>query len=126
MEKNRVWLYCRTARKDKEAIAAQRKCLENYAAEQGFAIVGFSSDQQSGLTLDRSGLLEVSKAMENGRADIVLVMSLDRICRSVVGMVQYWNYLRDRNVRLFTVMDGDADLMLDREMLQKLGKSVKK
>lgn len=63
--------------------------------------------------------------MENGQTDILLVMSLDRICRSVVGMVQYWNCLRDRNVRLFTVMDGDADLTLDREMLQRLGKSVK-
>ena len=125
MEKNRVWLYCRTAIKDNEAITAQRKRLEAYTAEQNFMIVGFSSDQQSGLHLNRPGLLEVNRAMENGQTDILLIMSLDRICRSVVGMVQYWNYLRDRNVRLFTIMDGDADLTLNREMLQRLGKSVK-
>lgn len=120
MEKNRVWLYCRTAQKDEAAIEMQKRRLETYAAEQGFSIAGISSDQQSGLTLDRPGLLEVNRAVEEKLADIVLVVNLDRICRSVIGTVQYWEYLGQHGVRLHTVTEGEVDLTWNRETFANL------
>ena len=98
----------------------QKRRLETYAAEQGGSIAGISSDQQSRLTLDRPGLLEVNWAVEEKLADIMLVFNLDRICRSVVGMVQYWEYLGQCEVRLHTVSEGEVDLTWYRETLQTL------
>lgn len=120
MERNRIWLYCRTAQKDEAAIEMQKRRLETYAAEQGFCIAGISSDQQSGLTLDRPGLLEVNRAVEEKLADIVLVVNLDRICRSAIGMVQYWEYLGRHGVRLHTVSEGEVDLTWNRETFANL------
>lgn len=122
MEKNRVWLYCRTAQKDKAAIEIQKRRLETYAAEQGFSIAGVSSDQQSGLTLDRPGLLEVNRAVEEKLADIVLVVNLDRICRSVISTFQYWEYLNQHGVRLHTVSEGEIDLKWNREIFANIKK----
>lgn len=122
MEKNRVWLYCRTAQKDEAAIEIQKRRLETYAAEQVFSIAGVSSDQQSGLTLDRPGLLEVNRAVEEKLADIVLVVNLDRICRSAVGTVQYWEYLNQHGVRLHTVSEGEVDLAWNRKIFANLKK----
>ena len=110
MEKERVWLYCRTAQKDEAAIEMQKRRLESYAAEQGFSIAGVSGDQQSGLTLDRPGLLEVNRAVEEKLTDIVLVANIDRICRTAVSIVQYWEYLNQHGVRLHTVSEGEVDL----------------
>lgn len=120
MEKNRVWLYCRTAQKDEAAIEIQKRRLETYADEQGFSIAGVSSDQQSGLTLDRPGLLEVNRAVEEKLVDIVLVANLDRICRSAVGTVQYWEYLNQHGVRLHTVSESEIDLTWNREIFANL------
>lgn len=120
MEKNRVWLYCRTAQKDEAAIEIQKRRLESYAAEKGFSIAGVSSDQQSGMTLDRPGLLEVNRAVEEKLADIVLVVNLDRISRSAVGTVQYWEYLGQHGVRLHTVSEGKVDLTWNREIFGNL------
>lgn len=122
MEKNRVWLYCRTAQKDEAAIEIQKRRLETYAAEQGFSIAGVSGDQQSGLPLDRPGLLEVNRAVEEKLVDIVLVANLDRICRSAIGTVQYWEYLGQHGVRLHAVSEGEVDLTWNREIFANIKK----
>lgn len=111
MDKNRVWIYCRTARKNETAIEMQKRWLKTYAAEQGFSIVGGSSDQQSGLTLERPGLLEVNKAVNDIRIDILLVANFSRIARSTKHILPYYEFLDRHEVRISSPNWNEVDMI---------------
>ena len=55
MDNKRVWIYCRTAYPDTNALAVQQAHLEAFAEEQGFEIVGTTAEQASGLGFFRRG-----------------------------------------------------------------------
>ena len=67
MENKRTWIYCRVAHPDAHALAMQQSSLEAYAEANGFAVVGTTAEQASGLDFSRQGLAEVSGAVADGK-----------------------------------------------------------
>lgn len=112
MDGNRAWLYCRAASKEKskEILWTQKRKLERCAKRHNFKIVGCSSDIGGGLTLDRQGLLEFHIAMEEGQVDILLLQNISRLCQDLDTLFQYWQVLREHNVRLCTAANGEISL----------------
>lgn len=107
MEKPRVAIYCRVARcTDPFPLEAQVAYLRNYAEQAGYTVVSVTAESGSGLRLDRPGLAAVSKAVSEGKADLILVKSLDRITRSCVLMQQYIDYLNKQKVTLLCASEG--------------------
>lgn len=120
MVQNKVWLYCRIANVGilgPDAIEMQRRRLEWYAAEHGMEVVGYSEDRQPGLTMDRPGILEMNRAVEQHKVDTVLVLNLDRLCRKIGDAIRYWHYLNKHSVRLCSVSDGEIDLDMDADIM---------
>ncbi len=116
MDQKRAWLYCRVAHNgpdSAEVLDGQRLRLENYAREHGFEIVGVSSDIESGLTLDRPGLLDFHAAAEDGKVDVLLILKLSRLGRDVDKVAKYWHLLRNLGVSIHTADCGEIDLSLD-------------
>ena len=112
MDRHRVWIYCRVAHKDDRAIMAQKLRLEEYADTHGFSVMGVSVEQASGTTLDRPGLSEVTAAVNNGTADVILVLGLDRICRDCFEACRYVEFLTQHGVSLVTLREGHVDVGL--------------
>ena len=115
MDGNRVWLYCRADSKvnSKGALTTQKRRLERYANRHNLNVVGCSSDIGSGLSLDRQGLLEFHIAMEEGQVDILQLQNLFRLGQDLDAIFQYWQVLREHNVRLCTVTNGEISLDID-------------
>ena len=120
MTQNKVWLYCRIANVGvlgADSIEMQRRRLEWYAARHDMKVVGYSEDRQPGLTMKRPGVLEMNRAVEQHKVDIVLVFNLDRLCRKIGDAVRYWHYLHKHGVRLCSVSDGEIDLSMDANLV---------
>ena len=83
----RVFVYCRVAHDDSFSLEAQAAQLRRYAEQAGYTIIGATAEQGSGLTLDRPGLEKVTQAVLDGKVDMLLVNSIDRIGREW-GMTQ--------------------------------------
>ena len=118
----RAWIYCRVAHNgpdSAELLAVQRHQLETYAKENGFEIVGSSSDIGSGLTFDRPGLLDFLDAMEDEAVDVFLLPDLSRLGRDIDKVIQYWHLLHGRGVHIYTAIDGEIDLSIN-AMIQKV------
>lgn len=98
MDNNRVWVYCRVAYPDMDALELQKMHLINYAREHGFSIVGVTAEQKSGLDYSRTGLREVLVAAEDDEIDFVLVKDLSRLGRDVVKTNGCLHWLKARGV----------------------------
>ena len=123
MSGNRTWIYCRIAHGSvlgPDAIEIQRRRLEWYAAQHGLTVVGSSEDCRPGATMDRPGVQEMNRAVEQHMVDVVLVFSLDRLCRKIGDAIRYWHYLNKHGVRLCSVSDGEIDLSMDADIMKAL------
>lgn len=112
MNKNRAWLYRRTAggRDSANVLLTQKRRLEAYAQEHAFEIVGRSGDVGSERPSERAGLLKFETAMERGKVDILLLPSLSCLGRDPNEVAEYWRLLREHNIRLYTVTEGEVYL----------------
>ena len=77
----RDFVYCRVAHDDSFSLEAQAAQLRRYAEQAGYTIIGATAEQGSGLTLDRPGLEKVTQAVLDGKVNMLLVNSIDRIGR---------------------------------------------
>ena len=123
MERKKVWIYCRVARPDAFALAAQQTALEAYAEEQGYEIAGITAEQASGVSLSRRGLAEVSNAVAAGEADLLLVTNLSRLGRDTASVGAYLRWLEDHSVEV--VCTGGIMPQFSREMPMALMKLMK-
>lgn len=105
MEKNRVYCYCRVANDDHLALEQQAAQLQRYARQAGYTIIGISADLGGSLKLDRPALQRVTKAVMDGKVDIVLVNSIDRIARQWGLRESYTKFLTENKVKLVCVKD---------------------
>lgn len=108
-----VLTYCRADRADGHfAMDAQATRLTLEAAERGYRIVERYQDEASGLTaLDaREGMSAMLDDLAAGKAQGVLVTSIDRISRSLTDCMQFVALLQEMEVRLFTANQGEIDL----------------
>ena len=128
MEQKKAWIYCRVAHNgpdSTEVLDRQRHRLKSYAKEHGFEIVGVSNDIESGLTMNRPGLLNFYAAAEDGDTDILLIHSLTRLGCDADKVTKYWNLLRDLGVSVHTADCGEVDLSLD-TMLRRMIEEMRK
>lgn len=110
MSEKRVWIYCRTAHPDMTCLAVQERYMINYAKEQGFTIAGVTSEHGSGLDFSRAGLKAVSNAIEDGKADAILIKSLSRLGRDMEETDIYLHWLKKHNAEVICA-DGTVPLL---------------
>jgi len=73
------------------SLDAQRVKLAAYCTAMDFELVALEADEGvSAKTLRRPGLQRALAALEEGRADAVLVTKLDRLTRSVRTWATWW------------------------------------
>lgn len=128
MEQKKAWIYCRVAHNgpdSAEVLDRQRHRLESYAKEHGFEIVGVSNDIESGLTMNRPGLLNFYAATEDGDTDILLIHSLTRLGCDANKVTKYWHLLRDLGVSVHAADCGEIDLSLE-TMLRRMIEDMRK
>jgi len=105
------------------SLEAQAKGLEAFVASQpGHAITHRFVDQASGATLARPGLQAALAAAKTGQFDVLLVYRIDRLTRSIVGLMTIVEELAAAGVALRSATEPiDTQGPVGRMLLQLLG-----
>ena len=105
------------------SLEAQTKGLEAFVSSQpGHVITHRFVDQASGATLDRPGLQAALSAAKTGEFDVLLVYRIDRLTRSIVGLMTIVEALDGAGVALRSATEPiDTQGPVGRMLLQLLG-----
>ena len=105
------------------SLDAQATALEAFVASQpGQRITHRFSDQASGATLARPGLQRALDAARAGQFDVLLVYRIDRLSRSIVGLMSVVEELDAAGVGLKSATEPiDTSGPVGRMLLQLLG-----
>src|SRR5579884_2410382 len=105
------------------SLEAQAIGLEAFVASQpGHTITHRFVDQASGATLDRPGLQAALTAAKSGDFDVLLVYRIDRLTRSIVGLMSIVEELEAAGVALRSATEPiDTQGPVGRMLLQLLG-----
>ena len=87
-KENKVWLYCRIAQFDVDAMLRQENILRA-SADEHHEIVGVTREYGAGMDIDRPGLKEVQERAREGVMGRIWVIREDRICRNYL-LAQRW------------------------------------
>lgn len=121
MKRKRVWIYCRTARPDADALISQQELLKNYARKCHMTVKGVTAEHGSGCDMGRKGLDEVYDAAERGEMEYVLVTSMTRLGRVILDTMDYVSQLKECGVRVICAdgmtIDDHTGILL-RELIQ--------
>lgn len=98
--KRKVWIYCRTAQRDADALISQQELLKNYARKCHMKVKGVTAEYGSGCDMGRKGLDEVYDAAERGEMDCVLVARITRLGRVILDTTEYVRQLKECGVRV--------------------------
>ena len=96
----RAWIYCRTAEPNAFALRRQQEELTTFAKDNHYEIVGCTSKQETGTTMVRSGLAEITNAALRGEMDILLVLNASRLGRDIWRTLEYVGWLGKHNVEV--------------------------
>ena len=113
-QKQRAWLYCRSATGGIMALESQLRRISAYAEQEGYSVVGASQDIESGLALDRKGINETVKAAAENKIDVLLTPDHTRIGRSYVMVAEFGDMLNRLGVKIVTLTD-EADTSRQQE-----------
>jgi len=106
----KLWLYYRLSRdEDKElnSLNNQRGILLDYAARQGYEVVGESFDDNiTGMHFQRQGIDELQDAAEKRLMDAVLVKDLSRLGRHKTMTALFIENLRQYKVKVISVTEN--------------------
>lgn len=97
---SRAWIYCRGAEPDAFALRMQQKEISDFAEKNQYVVVGCTSEHETGTTMDRPGLVEITNAALKGEMDILLVLSASRLGRNIWNMLEYVDWLEKHNVEV--------------------------
>ncbi|HEX9767298.1 MAG TPA: recombinase family protein, partial [Nitriliruptorales bacterium] len=105
------------------SLDAQATALEQFVASQpGMEITHRFVDQASGATLERPGLQQALDLARDGAFDVLLVYRIDRLTRSIVGLMTVVNELEAAGVALKSATEPiDTQGPVGRMVLQLLG-----
>ena len=96
----RVWIYCRVAAPDAFALRSQQEELTAFAEENHYEVVGCTAKQETGTTMVRPGLAEITNAALRGEMDILLVLNASRLGRDIWNTLEYVGWLGKHNVKV--------------------------
>ena len=97
-----IYVRVSTGRQDH---ASQIPDLERWATAHGGPVVWYR-DKFTGRTMDRPGMDKLTRALEAGRIDRIVVWRLDRLGRTSTGLCSLFDDLRQRKVDLVSLKDG--------------------
>jgi DNA invertase Pin-like site-specific DNA recombinase len=125
-KQKRAWTYSRIdAPEDAHSsLKSQKKELFDYAEQMGFVVTGSSEDLGSGLDFNRTGLLEVMKAAEDGKMDVLLVKRLDRLGRDTMKTLEFLRGLDQLGIQLYSPMEGEIRLTQFDELYHGLAMGI--
>ena len=88
--KKRAWAYCAIdAPEDTHgALKGQHQQLMDYAEQMDFEVVGSSSDMGNIPLWERAGFRHFVEAVQDGRADVLLIMNQNCLTRSSMQLAQ--------------------------------------
>lgn len=94
------------------SLAAQRDKIVAFCRAQDFTLVEIFCDVESGAKDARAGCAAALQLLEQGRAEALLVMKLDRLSRSLKHFCDlYERYFKDRpNRKLISIRDEGMNL----------------
>ena len=95
----RAWIYCRTAEPNAFAPRRQQE-LTAFAKDNHYEIVGCTAKQETGTTMVRPGLAEITNAALRGEMDILLVLNVTRLGRDIWRTLEYVGWLGKHNVEV--------------------------
>ncbi len=126
MNRKGAWIYCRTAYPDAVSLEVQERYMIDYASAQGFSIAGVTSEHGSGLDFSRNGIKAVSRAVEEGKVDVLLIKDLLRLGRDLEDVDVYLHWLQKHNVTLIcadgTIPQTYTDML--RHLIAELGHTL--
>ena len=96
----RAWIYCRTAEPNAFALRTQQEELTAFAKDNHYEIVGCTAKQETGTTMVRPGLAEITNAALRGEMDILLVLNDTRLGRDIWRTLEYVGWLGKHNVEV--------------------------
>ena len=114
-QKIRVLLYCRLAHDDSMAMECQKEYLRRWAAENGYTVVSEITEAGNGIQLDRIGLAEVMRAVQEKRMDALVVRKLDRLARRPLDVYRLIELLKEKDIDLICTDENlTSDLFVTR------------
>lgn len=106
----RAWIYTRLSNDDDRemnSLLNQQRLCRTFAEKQQHEIVGQSFDDNvSGMCFARQGLDELTKAVDSGKTDAVIVKDISRLGRHRTQTALFIDYLRERGVRVLSATEG--------------------
>ncbi len=105
----RAWIYCRTAEPNAFALRMQQEQLSAFAEKNHYDIVGCTSKNETGTTMARPGLAEITNAALRGEMDILLILNASRLGRDIWNTLEYVDWLEKHNVEV-VCLNGDFSL----------------
>lgn len=81
------------------------------ADERGHSSAGVTVECCNGLSINRRGIHEVAAALENGKADIVLIKDVSRMARRSIQLLEFIRFLRSRNAPLECITGEDTTFL---------------
>ena len=106
---SRAWIYCRVAAPDAFALKTQQEKLTAFAEKNHYEVVGCTSEQGAGTTMERPGLAEITNAVLRGEMDILLVLNVSILGRDIWRMAEYVDWLAGHNVEVIC-LDGELSI----------------
>lgn len=104
------------------SLEAQRDRLQAYAKSQGWTIVRDYCDEASGAKMEREQLQRALKDAKSGTYDLMLVVRVDRVARSVRGLSSLLEDLDEMGVQFASATEPfDTTTPAGRMMVQMLG-----
>ena len=105
---NRAFAYCRVATEAQAdtALHQQGRLLQEYCSKNGMTLVGQVRVAEAGTDIGRDSLRDLLNQAKAGSYDILIVYSMDRICRNTVLMNCYCQNLLLCGVRIIAVREG--------------------
>ena len=96
----RAWIYCRTAEPNAFALKIQQEELTAFAKDNHYEVVGCTAKQETGTTMVRPGVAEITNAALRGEMDILLVLNVTRLGRDIWRTLEYVGWLGKHNVEV--------------------------
>lgn len=110
--RHRVWGYARVSTDDQD-MSYQRAALENYGVD------GIWEEKASGATMDRKVLKTMMHEIYMRPGDTLVIWKLDRLGRTLTGVLEMIEELNRRNITLVSLTDGfDETTAMGRAMMK--------
>jgi len=109
----RAVLYARASTRKRSQDTSPPRQLEQLRAvakARGWKVVATATDRLSGRTMDRPELRRLLEQLQLGRAEVLMVVDLDRLGRKLADVVQLVDNLHHWGAELVVLRFGDGPL----------------